>query len=171
MDLYIKRLIHLIGRPLVALSYIYIGAWMHEKIKEKQTPWLIISLLLISNIIMGYINGRVDLFTMKLNNILLYYLAAITGSIGIILFFKRISTIKIFEFLGKNSLIIMITHQKFPFITISKQLLEKLNFPVEIITIITFLIVMMIEILLIYLINKYAKVLIKYKPKQERSIE
>ena len=65
----------------------------------------------------------------------------------------------------------MITHQKFPFITISKQLLEKLNFPVEIITIITFLIVMMIEILLIYLINKYAKVLIKYKPKQERSIE
>lgn len=168
---YIRKIIQLIGRPLIALMYIYIGAFIHKKIKKEQNSCVLIIVLLFCNIVLGQLNGKVDLYTLKINNIFLYYLSATLGSISIILFFKKIINIKILEFFGRNSLIVMATHQKFPFITILKKIFEKINLYSDLTIIFTFLILIIIEALLIQIINKYAKFLIDFKYKSERSLE
>ena len=55
-------------------------------------------------------NQAVDNHFLTLNNLELYYMCAFFGSMGIILICKGIDSIKLIEFLGKNSLIIMATH-------------------------------------------------------------
>lgn len=162
---HISRLIHLVGRPLVALIYIYIGAFMHRKIKQENNSWFLIIGLLLLNIIFGVLNGKVDLFSLTLNNLILYYLAASFGSLSIILFFEKIKNIKILEFFGKNSLVVMATHQKFPFIVGCKRIFEKIKIGTNISMFLTFICLMLIETLLVNLINKHATILLKFERK------
>lgn len=168
--LYISRLIQLIGRPLVALLYIYIGAYMHKKLKQKNNIWILIIVLLILNIILGLLNGKVDLYSLKVNNLLLYYLSATFGSLSIILFFKKIKDTKILEFFGKNSLIVMATHQKFPFIGACKKILEKIKLDINVSIVVTFLFLILVEVLLVKIINKHFSFLIKFK-EEKKEIE
>lgn len=55
-------------------------------------------------------NGAVDNHFLTLNNLFLYYVCALLGSLAIILICKGLDSIPFIEFLGKNSLIIMATH-------------------------------------------------------------
>lgn len=67
--------------------------------------------LLGSSVCLGCLNGRVDIFLARFNNIALYIICGITGTglcLGIALILKRN---KLFEFLGKYSLLIMCTHE------------------------------------------------------------
>jgi len=55
-------------------------------------------------------NGAVDNHFLTVNNLALYYLCSLFGSMGIIFICKGLNSIGFIEFLGKNSLIIMATH-------------------------------------------------------------
>lgn len=166
---YIEKIIQLIIRPLIALIYIYIGSFIHKKIKDEKINWLWIIMFFLLNILFGQLNGRVDLYSLRINNIFLYFLSATLGSLSVILFFKKIINIKIFEFFGRNSLIVMATHQKFPFIVVFKNLFEQRNLNSNISVVCIFLIMILIESLLIYIINKYAIILLRLERKNEGS--
>lgn len=70
-------------------------------------------------IVFSRINGVTDLHFLIFNNILLYYLAALSGSFGVILIFRALEgfssapPLRLLRYFGKNSLIIMVTHLNF----------------------------------------------------------
>lgn len=82
-----------------------------ECISNNRMGWLYILFFLFVNILLGCKNGRVDMYGNRFNNVLLYMFAAFSG----IFFCLGISAIieknKALEYFGKNSLIIMCTHE------------------------------------------------------------
>lgn len=67
-------------------------------------------ILLINAIPMSKINGCVDFHYIILNNTFIFYTCAVIGSVSIILISKGLPRVKLLEYFGKNSLIIMSTH-------------------------------------------------------------
>lgn len=87
---------------------IYFGL---QKLSVKAVwEWALAAGCLVINIAAAYWNGRVDLHYLVFQNVMLYYLGACSGTLGMILICKRISPLWLLTFLGKNSLIVMLTH-------------------------------------------------------------
>ncbi len=69
--------------------------------------------------VFGYINGVTDLHFLIFNNIFCYYAAALSGSFGVLLLSKALERLaslpplRLLSYLGRNSLIIMVTHLNF----------------------------------------------------------
>jgi len=69
--------------------------------------------------VLSRLNGVTDLHFLIFNNVVFYYLAAISGSFGLILLCKALEgaaalpPLKLLSYFGKNSLIIMVTHLNF----------------------------------------------------------
>ncbi len=75
--------------------------------------------LIIVTVIFSHINGVTDLHFLIFNNVLFYYIAALSGSFGLILICKALETVagtppcRLLSYFGINSLIIMVTHLNF----------------------------------------------------------
>ena len=67
-------------------------------------------LLLFYNVIFAFKNGSVDLNYLLFHNYLLYFSVAISGSLSILLFCSVLPELKLLSAIGKESLIIMVTH-------------------------------------------------------------
>lgn len=67
-------------------------------------------ILLVAVYYLGMINGCVDLHSIILGNVALYYITAILGSLGLIILCKGLPPIGIIKYYGKNSLIVMAAH-------------------------------------------------------------
>lgn len=65
---------------------------------------------LFLNVVIAFANRKVDLHYLILNNVLYYYLGAVSAVFGLILVCRHIKPFWLPVFLGKNSLIIMLTH-------------------------------------------------------------
>lgn len=100
------------------IVWYYAGFCVSGYIKEKserflinRSSWLYILFFLFLNLLFGCNNGRVDMYENRFNDVFLYVLAAFSG----IFFCFGISAVigrnKALEYLGKNSLIIMCTHE------------------------------------------------------------
>lgn len=165
INFYLRKIIYTISRPMVAVLFIHIGECLHTHMQKKTYSWILIISCMTLNVFLAFGNGRVDLYSMKLNSIFLYFLESTIGSLGIILFFQKVKPNRFIRYVGKNSLIIMITHQKFPFIKLGKDVFSLVRLPEVYSNLFTFILVMGIEIVLIYLINHHANFLIKYKTK------
>lgn len=113
-------------------------------------------MLFVINIIFTFLNGPVDLFELKFNNIFIYVANSILGSLTLLFLCKKITTSKLIIYTGKNSLIIMGTHimlinilNKYitlPNIVYSHELTYALSLC---------LIVLFIEFPIIFIFNKY----------------
>ncbi len=66
----------------------------------------------VMNLVLSQVNGCVDTHFLKFNNVPLFYLCAILGSVSLILICKNLSPkyLGALMFFGKNSLIVMTTH-------------------------------------------------------------
>lgn len=73
-------------------------------------------LLLAVNIPVSMRNECADLRNILLNNIALYYVAALSGCFGIILIIKSLPAIKSITYFGRNSIIIMAAHVNYYFL-------------------------------------------------------
>lgn len=98
-------------RAFIGLIFFASGNYLYRYIKDRKIKYSEILLLLFINIIACFINGRIELWELRLNNILLYFISSITGTLFIIYACKKICNNKLLEYIGKNSLIIMCTHQ------------------------------------------------------------
>lgn len=152
-----------------ATSFLAIGYYINYLTAEKKLPrgvYLLISLVfLVLNIWLGFKNGRVDLNQIVFGNYLLYFLAAVCGSLCIICFCKALPEIKPLVFMGKNSLTIMGTHINCKFFGICYMLgdfvlsllpaLGKIGY-----MIIVIIAIGVLELIAIYVFNRFMPVLI-----------
>lgn len=65
---------------------------------------------LILNVVIAFVDAGVAVHYLALNNVLYYYLGAFCASFGLIMVCRHIKPFWLLVFLGKNSLIIMLTH-------------------------------------------------------------
>ena len=66
----------------------------------------------LMSVILSQINGRVDLYFLVFKNLILYYLAAISGVVFIYSFAMLIRKMSLIEFLGRYSIIILCTSEQ-----------------------------------------------------------
>ena len=75
--------------------------------------------LIALDVIFSHLNGVTDLHFMIFNNVFFYYMAAITGSFGVIFICKSLEKLyntpplRLLSYFGVNSLTIMVTHLNF----------------------------------------------------------
>ncbi len=102
-----------------AVSFLGIGysiGRFKERFLEKEAfikPFLevIIGIFLLGlDMPLAFLNGRIDMHYVAYNNPFIFYLAASSASIGILLICKHLPNIRPLSFFGTNSLIVMLTH-------------------------------------------------------------
>ena len=136
-------------RMIVALFFINIGYYLYNIIKNVNLKMYQLIILSIVSVVFSIINGRVDLWGLQFNNIFLYVFNSIIGSLAIIFMMKKINRSKVLDFLGKNTLIIMATHQLIIKFILASSLGIKLN------KFIILCLVLAIEYPIIKIINRY----------------
>ena len=142
-------------RSMISLIFITIGYSLFNVIKNLNLKWYQIAIITLLNIALAIINGYVDLWGIQFNNIVLYFINAILGSLNIIS--KKINS-KLLSFWGRNTLIIMATHQLILTMFSKINIVNELNFITKLI------LVLVIEYPIIVLINNYAQFLLgKFK--------
>lgn len=98
-----------------AVAFLGIGCALGV-IKEKSMPIKPVLEVLIAVLLIGadaglaFLNGGVDMHYVSYNNPFLFYIAATSASLGILLICKHLPNIRPLSFFGKNSLIVMLTH-------------------------------------------------------------
>lgn len=135
-------------RSFIAFGFICIG-YSSKKIIEKLNITSAVILLIVSFVLCQF-NSYVDLYRLKLGNILFYVVNGTIASYGVIAISKSLVRNKILEFWGKNTLIILGTHQ-----LITRFTLKIINSSDVIFNILILILVMILEYPIIKLINKY----------------
>lgn len=97
-------------RSFTALGFITVGNLLYKPIANINLSIFKTLIFFIITIFLGLINGSVDLFALTFNNIIMYIINSILGSLSLIFLCKKISLPKLITYIGKNSLIIMGTH-------------------------------------------------------------
>ena len=157
----ILELVVLINRVFIAFSFISIGYYLATiKIKRKSYSLLCLIIIVI-NICFCKYNGSVELKRSLMgNNVVLFWYFALSTSFSIIIIAKTVvAKCKPIEYFGKNSLIIMATHFPIPMIEILRK--NTWDIPLGLNIAIIFILVMIIELVLIYLINNYGRKVIQ----------
>lgn len=112
--LWLGGLLQALLRVGVALLFLGIGYYTHclmQKQDISRTASAIAAVVLFAlNGALALYNGRVDLHFMVFNNAIVYFIAAFAGSMAVILLCKALPEWKGLTFLGENSLIVMATH-------------------------------------------------------------
>ena len=110
----VEELLITLLRPVFAAAFIAIGYFLFGLFKQEKgfslSSFLIAILLLALNVFTFRYNGGVDFRSLVQNNIALYYLCAISGSMGLILLCKNLPAVKPVTFWGMHSLIVMAVH-------------------------------------------------------------
>lgn len=148
-------------RSMIAIIFITIGYFLCNIIQNLDLKWYQIIMITALTIILARMNGYVDLWGIQFNNILLYFINSILGSLNIIFISKKLTS-RLLSFWGRNTLIIMATHQLILIMFSKIDIVNELNFITKLI------LVLVIEYPIIILINNYAPFLLgklkkKYK--------
>lgn len=155
-----------IFRGMIAMFFLALGYYVCHFLIEKRehnypvAEWLVAGILFLVNGVVGRINGGVDLNFVQLNNPILYLISGGAGSLALILLCKQLPSFSVLRYFGKNSLIIMVTHLDFrvlisaihyglwmnQYVTRAKEYVLYLN---------VILAVIVLEVLWIYVINRF----------------
>lgn len=114
---FVERLTELatvILRPVFACSFIALGFFIFSLLKQREKfnslELLAGVAMTIANVFLHRLNGGVDFRSLVFNNLLLYYVCALLGSVGLILICKNVPDIKPVSAFGASSLIVMAVH-------------------------------------------------------------
>lgn len=134
-------------KSCTAFGFITFGYLISQWIKQADIKFYIVIFFFIISIITTMLNGAVDLYDLNYGNPLLYTIMGITGTLSIISLFKSIKLkSKLLSYIGANTLIIMATHQVL--LLVFNQIMSN--------NIIVFMLTLITEIPIIYVINSYA---------------
>lgn len=97
-------------RILIAVSFILVGYLFKNIVIEIMYKKKLMIYFFITSLFIARLNGIVDLSVRQFNNPILYLLGGIIGSLFII-YCSGMLDIKLLSYIGKNSLIVMGTHQ------------------------------------------------------------
>ena len=154
------------------MIFLISGYWGYKwemqitKHSKNKYMFIFVSIFLFGiNLFLAPKNSLVDLHYSKFNNFFLYYVCAYTGSISLILIMKYlVKTNRMLEFFGKNSLIVLVTHLPLFIVWGMKKLFKAVVTSTGIRyvdDIIVCLAVMLVEIIVITVVNKYGRFMIK----------
>lgn len=119
-SLFISYVIAVWIRTGIAITFLAIGFFLHRAWSSQKLTAGIYLLLsagfLLLNIFLGFRNGGVDLNQLVFHNYLLYYLAALCGSMFILCLCNALPALPPLTYMGQNSLIIMATHMNCRFL-------------------------------------------------------
>ena len=97
-----------------ALTFLLVGHAAYFALQRRRMKASLEVLLgaccLLLNVVVEFVNAGEALHYLVLNNVLYYYLGAVSASLGLIMVCRHIKPFRFLVFLGKNSLIIMLTH-------------------------------------------------------------
>ena len=116
---FVYFLVHLITallRVAIVSSFIGLGYYFFRILNKKRRrikEFTLSLVFLLISFLINMINKSTDLHFMELNNLFLYYIGAISGSLCIIFICKNIPSLSFLCFWGRNSLIVMSTHIDF----------------------------------------------------------
>ena len=111
-----SHLLTIIGRGLIAYSFILFGNEMNNKFKQKDNyKWRYIIVSLIVVIMIALLNGNISVVSCDINNPALFLIGATSGTY-FILGVSNLIRSEFFEFLGKNTLPILGIHQRILFL-------------------------------------------------------
>lgn len=158
----IEEIIAIICRVLIAYIFIVIG-YLISKLDVNSIIIALLGLVIIvANYFLCRTNGNVDIKEAVMgNNVLLFWYFSLSTSLAIIFVSKIIIKECIpLEYLGKNSLIIMATHFPIPMLETLKK--NSWSIPYQLNLLFMFIIVMLVELLIIFVINKYGKAILSF---------
>ena len=148
---------NMISKVMLSFSFIAIG-YIFFRLLQKINVWaIVVTLCLIVICTIG--NTVVDVSQMHLGNPIMFWLGALAGTY-LILALGIYKSFSILEFYGKNSLIIMGTHQ--PLLLLIMELTQRKSFSI-LYGGILFIIIIMLEIPIICLFNRFFPFLIGKK--------
>lgn len=153
---YSLRLLNVLNRGLIAYIFVFIGFYI-PKFKNKLSLnknilILLAAVALILTVVISQFN-HADLHFSVIGNPILFYIAALSGSFSIIILSRFIlNKITFLSFLGINSLIIFVTHRYGKLLT---AFLSDYFY-------IQFILVVIISVVFVIIINKFARFLISY---------
>ncbi|MBP5384139.1 MAG: acyltransferase family protein [Lachnospiraceae bacterium] len=111
---YLKEFGITLLRPVFVCVFIAVGFYIYKLFREREKyclPELLAGLALMAvNIFVHPLNRAVDFRSLVQGNLAFYYIAAVTGSVGLILICKNLPAIRPVTFWGINSLIVMAVH-------------------------------------------------------------
>ena len=155
-------------RTFVGLGFYSIGNYTYNRFKNINVSYIILLILFIVSSILAIYNGCVDLWGLNFGNRFIYVFCSTINSFCIIILFEKMfnnKEIKSLRFLGINTLIIMSTQQ---LIINYINKFTGINYYNTLYGIVVFLVVILIEIPIIYLINNYLPFIIgKFNRKEK----
>lgn len=166
-----RLLVVVIARIFIALGFLCIGNIIISSIDKYNINWIFIVCIFALTIVGSIFNGVIDLFSLVLGRYkILYVISSILGTILIISICKKLDNRNLskLKYFGVNSLIIMITH---------KSIINIIAYFIGIYTdyiygTIMFIVVVLIEIPIVYVVNKYLPFTIgKFKNKSNIKLE
>lgn len=159
-------------RSFVSLFFISIGYYFNRfiiEIKSRRYIDLVIgTILLIVDIILSKYDV-VDLNFLLVDNVIIYIICGVIGSISLILICRFIKHNKILSFLGINSLIIFATHFEFPFRKYANEMVTYINTNIlklstyHIETVTRLFVIILMELVVIIIINKFFPIILGKK--------
>ena len=99
-------------RGLIGIGFLTIGAILYNNIEYIVSfrNTVIIYALFVAFLMAALFNGQVSTYKLEFNNPFLYVFTSVAGTLIVLRVFRRFTT-RIFEYWGRNSIIILGTHQ------------------------------------------------------------
>lgn len=94
----------------IALSFFSFGYLAKDKISKINPPIYLSLILIVIAYFISKTNQRVDMQSNQYNNIVLFYFSALLNIVGYIGIVKKLPQISIFNFFGRNTIIILAFH-------------------------------------------------------------
>lgn len=164
-----------IGRIILAVSFVLLGMIIYElyvkyenKLNKKYC-YIALVVLFVNVLLVKVLDFSVDFYYLNIGNPIINLYFMLSNTLCFILIFNSIR-IKALEYFGKNSLIIMCTHSPFPIIGLVKIITGDIPNKLAM-SLITCLIILLMEVVICEIINKYFRILIKPKNSEVRRIE
>lgn len=152
-----------LGRICIAVGFIMIGNYTMNLIRKRNMPWYGLIVIAILSVILSKINGLVDLNNLIFSNHILYLINSLIGTY-LILEISKLIDIDEITYWGRNTLIVMATHLNIIYILFNKILgIHSFGYVTGMIV---FVLLLAVERIIIYVVNRYMPFLMGRKQKR-----
>lgn len=150
------------AKILLSVGFLIIGYCFSDYLQTNNLPLIALSIVL--TVLITYLNGSVDMNSLRMNNMFLFILGSITGTY-LVIQLGRLPLGNLMNYIGKNTILIYGTHNALYVITGNLLGVTDFAYTPIFIGLIIFAIVLLVELPLVYIFNRYLPFMIGKKKK------
>lgn len=180
---YVRLFFNMIFRMFFAAAYVTLGYFLQQAFRHfsAKAVWNLLAggVLLALTAALSAKNGLTDMNYLVFNNILLYSIASVSGSLGILFLSRglerwyRSPLLRVCRYYGRNSLVVMMTHTPFYIMYVASRLTAIVGSRIPLGQVLycfmTVCLVLLFEVAVIEVINRYFPFLLGVKKAPERT--